>query len=158
MAGHYDSSLDMPVEQIFPFDYLPDGSTLVDIGGGNGQNAIRLAVSYPRLSAVVQDHRSIVSVAEKALKEKFDRQLTDRITWEAHDYYSPQSQKGAAVYLLSHVLMDNSDEYGFSTTPPSPLSPPFAFTVQFWFGLERYHQANATLIGFLFFLIEIVSR
>lgn len=151
MAGHYDGPLDMPIELIFPFDHLPDGSTLVDIGGGNGQNTIRLAVSYPQLSAVVQDHHSIVSVAENAVKEKFDAQLTDRITWEAHDYYSPQHRKGAAVYLLSHVLMDNSDEYVFYPTPPTPHP---LFSLQFSFGLERDHQANATLI----FFIEIVSR
>ncbi|KAF3491668.1 putative Cytochrome P450 monooxygenase [Arthroderma uncinatum] len=110
MAGHYDSPLDMPIELVFPFDDLADGSTLVDIGGGNGQNAIRLVTSYPQLSAVVQDHKSVVSMAESTVKEKLDEKIACRITWEAHNYYTEQPRKGAAVYLLSHVLMDNSDE------------------------------------------------
>ncbi|EFR00715.1 sterigmatocystin 8-O-methyltransferase [Nannizzia gypsea CBS 118893] len=110
MAGHYDGPLDMPIELIYPFDYLPNGSTLVDIGGGNGQNTIRLVVSYPQLSAVVQDHVSVISIAEKKVKQQYDEKIAGRITWEAHDYYAQQPQKGADIYLLSHVLMDNSDE------------------------------------------------
>ncbi|KAM5433050.1 hypothetical protein MferCBS31731_007274 [Microsporum ferrugineum] len=110
MAGHYDGPLDMPIELIYPFDYLAGGSTLVDVGGGNGQNAIRLVISYPQLSAVVQDHVSVISMAENTVKEKYDEKIAGRVTWEAHDYYAQQPRKGADVYLLSHVLMDNSDE------------------------------------------------
>ncbi|EFE40402.1 cytochrome P450 monooxygenase, putative [Trichophyton verrucosum HKI 0517] len=110
MAGHYDGPLDMPIELIYPFDGLPDGSTIVDIGGGNGQNAIRLVKSYPQLAAIVQDHVSVISNAENMVKESYREEIASRTTWEAHDYYAQQPQKGADIYLLSHVLMDNSDE------------------------------------------------
>lgn len=110
MAGHYDGPLDKPIELIFPFESVPPGSLLVDIGGGNGQQAIRLASLYPHLSCVVQDHDSVVSAAGKA--SNLTESVAARITWEAHNYYDPQPRKGAAIYLLSHVLMDNSDAYG----------------------------------------------
>lgn len=110
MAGYYDGPLDYPIELIFPFGQLPSACTVVDIGGGNGHNAIRLVSTHRQLSVVVQDHLSVVSVAEKAASEKLGPEDVGRITWQAHDYYSPQPRRGADVYLLSHVMMDNSDE------------------------------------------------
>ncbi|EZF22785.1 hypothetical protein H112_04290 [Trichophyton rubrum D6] len=110
MAGHYDGPLDMPIELIYPFDDLPDGSTIIDIGGGNGQNVIRLVKSHPQLVAIVQDHVSVISNAENMVKESYGEEIVGRITWEAHDYYAQQPRKGADIYLLSHVLMDNNDE------------------------------------------------
>ncbi|KAG4442106.1 hypothetical protein IFR05_002392 [Cadophora sp. M221] len=107
MAGHYDSPLDKPIELIFPFRDVPAGSLVVDIGGGNGQQSIRLVSLYPQLSCVVQDHQSVVAVAEKA--SMLAETIASRITWEAHDYCAPQPQKGAAIYLLSYVLRDNTD-------------------------------------------------
>ncbi|EEQ31885.1 OmtA [Microsporum canis CBS 113480] len=121
MAGHYDGPLDMPIELIYPFDYLAGGSTLVDVGGGNGQNAIRLVILYPQLSAVVQDHVSVISMAENTVKEKYDEKIAGRVTWEAHDYYAQQPRKGADVYLLSHVLMDNNDDLNIHSRSEAEL-------------------------------------
>lgn len=109
MAGHYDGPLDKPIEDIYPFQDLPDGSLLIDIGGGNGQQAIRLASKFPQIFCVIQDHGSTISHAEKSVV--LPAEVADRIHWEAHDYHTTQPRRGATVYLLSHVLMDNSDAY-----------------------------------------------
>ncbi|PHH92284.1 hypothetical protein CDD83_8098 [Cordyceps sp. RAO-2017] len=108
MVGHYDGQLNQPLETIFPFGDLADGSLLVDIGGGTGRQAIRLAALFPQLSCVVQDHSSVVSGAEKEIE--LSENITNRISWEAHDFCTLQPRKGAAVYLLSHVLMDHTDK------------------------------------------------
>jgi hypothetical protein len=106
MAGHYDSPLDPPIEAMYPFGELPPGSLLVDIGGGSGQHAKRLLKKYPRISVVVQDHASVVSTAQKTT---LDPEIANRLRWEPHDYYTEQPRKGAAIYLFSHVMMDNTD-------------------------------------------------
>lgn len=108
MAGHYNSPLSKPIESIFPFQHLPANSVLVDVGGGNGQQAIRLTTLYPQVSCVVQDHDSVIASAQKAATVSTD--VAQRITWQAHDFYSPQPCKAANVYLLSHIMMDNTDE------------------------------------------------
>ena len=38
-----------------------------------------------------------------------DEQIKKRIRFEAHDYFTPQPARGAAVYLLRFILHDNSD-------------------------------------------------
>lgn len=107
MAGYYEANLENPIEVMFPFQDMPDGSLLVDIGGGNGQQAIRLASLYPQMSCVVQDHVSVVSAAEK--ETSLPEGTVGRIIWEAHDFYTPQPRKGAAIYLFHHVLADNTN-------------------------------------------------
>ncbi|KAM3066420.1 hypothetical protein ACMFMG_012061 [Clarireedia jacksonii] len=106
MAGHYDSDIDKPVESIYPFAELRSGTVVVDVGGGLGQNSLRLASKYPQLSCIVQDHESVTSTAKKAVPND----LLGRVTWQAHDFYTSQPVKGADIYLISHVLMDHTDE------------------------------------------------
>ncbi|KJZ73407.1 hypothetical protein HIM_07201 [Hirsutella minnesotensis 3608] len=110
MAGHYDGQLDRPIESIFPFQDLPDGSLVVDIGGGNGQQAIRLASRCPQLRFVVQDHDNVVTAAVTSVAAKLPESVANRISWEAHSYFAQQPRREASVYLLSHVLMDNTND------------------------------------------------
>lgn len=107
MAGHYNTPLDEPIENIFPFGSLDPNATVVDIGGGNGQHSMRLATKFSGMSFTVQDHQSVIEGAQSAVPSA----IAGRIQWQPHDMYSPQQVEGADVYLLSHVLMDNSDRY-----------------------------------------------
>jgi len=107
MAGHYDGPIDKPLEDIFPFEQLKEGALIVDIGGGNGQNSLRLASKHPHLSFIIQDHASVTSTASSQIEPS----LKTRVTWQAHDFYALQPVKGADIYLLSHILMDHSDTY-----------------------------------------------
>ncbi len=101
--------LNEPLDLIFPFDNMPDGALLVDIGGGSGHRAIQLASAFPQLSCVVQDHSSVTQAASKAAV--LPEHVAGRISWESHDYRLPQLRKGARYYLFSRVLMDNTDAY-----------------------------------------------
>ena len=43
----------------FPWQDLPDGSLVVDVGGGIGSTAMLLAHTFPHLKFVVQDRPSV---------------------------------------------------------------------------------------------------
>lgn len=104
MAGHYNTPLDEPIENIFPFNMLDPNASIVDIGGGNGQHSMRLGTKYPGMSFIVQDHASVIEGAQSTVSSA----MTGRIQWQSQDMFSPQQVEGASIYLLSHVLMDHS--------------------------------------------------
>ncbi|KAK8111694.1 S-adenosyl-L-methionine-dependent methyltransferase [Apiospora kogelbergensis] len=108
MVGYFEAT-EKSIETLFPFETLPAGSTIVDIGAATGANAIRLITLYPQLNCVVQDYGDIVSAAARAAKT-LPKSVNDRIVWDGYDYYTPQTQMGAAIYLMSHILNGNTDE------------------------------------------------
>jgi sterigmatocystin 8-O-methyltransferase len=107
MDGYCNGCINPRVESLYPFQELPAGSLLVDIGGGSGHNSVRLVSQYPNLRCIVQDYESVVSNAKDITILPDD--IASRIEWQAHDYYIRQPCKGATLYLFSHVLMDNDD-------------------------------------------------
>ena len=104
MAG---SELIRPLtEEVYPFDKLPEGAQVVDVGGGRGQVSIRIAEKVPHLSFVVQDQASVVESvqAEGGLED-----LDDRVRFQPHNFFAAQPVKGADVYLFRFILHDHPD-------------------------------------------------
>jgi cyclopropane fatty-acyl-phospholipid synthase-like methyltransferase len=111
-AKHMQGSLDnatygVPVELVFAFEKLKPDATVVDVGGGRGQNSIRLARNFPEMSFVSQD---LYSNADSEDWSHLPANIRDRIKWQAHDFYTPQKVKGADMYLISQILMDHQLE------------------------------------------------
>ena len=46
----------------FPFDALPPGSLVVDVGGGIGSTSMRLAEAHPGLRFVIQDREAVCAL------------------------------------------------------------------------------------------------
>jgi hypothetical protein len=76
---------------------LPDGSTIVDLGGSHGMISSAVATKYPKLNFVVQDLPETIASAPE-LDSKLPVMLM------AHDFFRPQPVKGASVYLLRWIL------------------------------------------------------
>lgn len=83
------------------------GGTVVDIGGGQGAVSRRLAEHFPGLHCVVQD----LPKTADAGKESLPKNLESQVSFEAHDFFTPQSKRGADVYLLRWILHNWSDRY-----------------------------------------------
>jgi ubiquinone/menaquinone biosynthesis C-methylase UbiE len=49
----------------FPWEDLPTGSTVVDVGGGIGSTTMVLAGRYENLNFVVQDREFVVEMGKK---------------------------------------------------------------------------------------------
>jgi hypothetical protein len=83
----------------------PDAVTLVDIGGGYGQAVKKLRAEYPNVKGrfIVQDLPKTIDQVDVAQAKKEG--------WEpmSHDFFSPQSIKGAKYYHLRRVLHDWND-------------------------------------------------
>lgn len=80
--------------------------TVVDVGGSHGFVCTALAAQHPNMKFVVQDLPKTVSSAP-ALPEA----LASRVTYQAHDFFTPQPVRGAAVYLFRWILHNQADKY-----------------------------------------------
>jgi sterigmatocystin 8-O-methyltransferase len=94
--------IEKPIESFFPFNRLQSGSVVVDVGGGKGHNSMRLAHQHPELSFIVQDYGGKGPTTSTNSSEA----TPHRVQWQQHDYHLEQPVKGADVYLMSNVLMD----------------------------------------------------
>ncbi|TFK50530.1 hypothetical protein OE88DRAFT_1645564 [Heliocybe sulcata] len=98
----------------FPWDTLPEGSLVVDVGGGIGSTSLLLAKKYQDLNFMVQDRVGVVKMGEEAWRERAPELLDGgRVTFLAHDFFTPQPTLPAppAVFLLRVITHDWPDEY-----------------------------------------------
>jgi tRNA1(Val) A37 N6-methylase TrmN6 len=110
MEGNHTTHKDYhPMDMVIPFEKLPFGAVVVDVGGGRGHNALRLATKFQHITVIVQDHESVIFPAEDEIK--VPSSVEGRIQFHPHDYYDPQPIKDADVYILSNILMDNPERY-----------------------------------------------
>jgi len=96
----------------YQWETLPEGSVIVDVGGGVGTSSLILAEKFDHLHVVVQDRPQVVEEGIKVWNAKLpDVLASGRAKLQAHDFFDEQPVAGAAVYLLGQVLHDWSDPY-----------------------------------------------
>ena len=82
------------------------GTTLVDIGGGNGHVAITAARKFPNLRCVIQDKGMVVGEGRNSLPEE----LKGRVEFQENDFFKGQPIGGPRVYYyLKHILHNHPD-------------------------------------------------
>ncbi|KAJ5834252.1 hypothetical protein N7447_000278 [Penicillium robsamsonii] len=104
LQRHVAGAAQTSIEDTFDFTCLKPGAVVVDIGGGRGQHSIRIARRHPQLSFIIQDYESAFPSKEDVNDEGVYR----RLQWQQHDYFTEQPVKGADIYMLCNILMDNS--------------------------------------------------
>ncbi|KZT18736.1 hypothetical protein NEOLEDRAFT_1142978 [Neolentinus lepideus HHB14362 ss-1] len=98
----------------FPWDTLPTGSLVVDVGGGIGSTSLLLAKKFENLRFVVQDRVGVVKMGEDAWRERAPELLDGgRVMFLAHDFFTPQPTLPVppAVFLLRVITHDWPDDY-----------------------------------------------
>lgn len=80
---------------------LAEVSVLLDLGGGDGTNAIRLCERYPSLKICLVD---LPSVLEKARVNIAAHDLSQRVTCVAADMFDDAWPEGCDGVIFSHVL------------------------------------------------------
>ncbi len=97
----------------FPFGSLPEGSKLVDVGGGVGTAALILTEAFPNLAIIVQDRPEVINGEARAVWENANpgALASGRVRLEAHDFFQPQPIQDAAVYFLRAVCHDWADPW-----------------------------------------------
>ncbi|KAF7320605.1 S-adenosyl-L-methionine-dependent methyltransferase [Mycena chlorophos] len=89
----------------YPWATLPQGSRVVDVGGGVGTSCLTLAREFPGLKLVNQDLPGVWN------NKMPDALKSGQVVLQAHDFFTPQPQNDADVFLLKQIMHDWSDEY-----------------------------------------------
>ncbi|KAA1478069.1 S-adenosyl-L-methionine-dependent methyltransferase [Dentipellis sp. KUC8613] len=91
---------------------LAPGSVIVDVGGGVGTSAFPLSRKFPDLKVIIQDLPNVIEDAKKLWSTKMPEAITSgSVEFEVHDFFTPQTQRAASIFLLKLILHDWSDEY-----------------------------------------------
>lgn len=86
------------------------GGTLVDLGGSHGFACVHLARKYRNMKFVVQDlPATVASAPDPACAD--DAQVSQRVRFQAHDFFKEQVVKGADVYFFRWILHNYSRPY-----------------------------------------------
>lgn len=80
---------------------LAETSTLLDLGGGDGTNAIRLCERYPSLRVILVDLPTVIETARRNIEH---HGLSQRVTCVAADMFEDAWPAGADGVMFSHVL------------------------------------------------------
>ncbi|KAK0637408.1 S-adenosyl-L-methionine-dependent methyltransferase [Bombardia bombarda] len=105
-SGYSDSG--EAIAKAFAWEDLPEGSLVLDIGGGTGHIAAAIAEAHPHLKFEVQDYEKL---GEESKKLMASRGLSDRVGFRVHSFFEPEPVKGAAVYFFRNIFHDWSDLY-----------------------------------------------
>ncbi|KAF9779280.1 O-methyltransferase [Thelephora terrestris] len=94
----------------FPWETLPKGTKVVDVGGGVGSACRDIMNKNPLLRFTVQDLPSVTEEAIAYWNHHEPKAITDgQVTIQAHDFFIPQPVKDADVFLLRYLLHDWSN-------------------------------------------------
>ena len=89
-----------------PWELLPAGGTVVDIGGSHGEAVLAIARKFPSLHFVVQDLPSTI-----AARRPIPEEHTADVSFLAHDFFTPQPIANAEVYLFRWIFHNWPDKY-----------------------------------------------
>lgn len=66
--------------------------------------SLRLARLHPGLKFVIQDRPAVLKQATAMWRKEYLEALETRVTMMPHDFFDTNPAKGAAVYLLRHIM------------------------------------------------------
>ncbi|KAL8763403.1 MAG: hypothetical protein Q9184_000791 [Pyrenodesmia sp. 2 TL-2023] len=93
------------------FDWVSLGNaTVIDVGGHMGFGAVAIAQAAPNLRLIVQDRPEVVTMALDPDSTIVPADLRDRVSFEAHDFFTPQ-KTSADVYFYRKTLLNYTDKY-----------------------------------------------
>ncbi|KAJ6461735.1 O-methyltransferase [Mycena sanguinolenta] len=96
----------------FPWASLPEGAVVVDVGGGIGSAALLLGQMHPHLRVIVQDLPEVAANAQKSWEVQFPEvHRSGQVTFEGHDFFTPQPVRNASVFFLRYIVHNWSDPY-----------------------------------------------
>ncbi|KAK7689556.1 hypothetical protein QCA50_007348 [Cerrena zonata] len=82
----------------FPWMDLPEGSVVVDVGGGIGSTSMLLAKAFGHLRFVIQDRPQVAEMGFSMWKTRCPELLDEgRAAFLAHDFFGPQPPIPASV-------------------------------------------------------------
>ncbi|KAI0749627.1 S-adenosyl-L-methionine-dependent methyltransferase [Daedaleopsis nitida] len=106
--------------QGFDWEDLPEGSVVVDVGGGIGTTAVVVADAHPHLRVVVEDRKQVIENAVTGWGPPYAHLFeSGRLSFRARDFFGPfepvvvpggAQVASPAVFLLRIVIHNWQDE------------------------------------------------
>lgn len=109
MSGMHAISHEAATQFAEHADELREVEHLVDVGGASGAFAIALAEQFPELRATVLDLPPVEPIAEDYFEESG---LSDRLSFQAGNFWEDPLPEGADAYSLGFILHDWDTEGG----------------------------------------------
>ncbi|KAJ6472494.1 O-methyltransferase [Mycena sanguinolenta] len=107
------SAAEEPADTIlkgFPWQSLPAGSVIVDVGGGLGATSLSIVKRYPTLKLVNQDRAPVVEQSKAHWQEFFPEHIeAGMVEFQPHNFLEAQPATNAAAFLLRRITHDWSD-------------------------------------------------
>ncbi|KAK7021282.1 hypothetical protein VNI00_017457 [Paramarasmius palmivorus] len=96
--------------KVYPWAAQPTGTTLCDVGGGNGHVTMGIIKSHPHLKLVIQDRPAVVQIAREFWATDYPEALEEgRVDFIPLDFFKDTPVEGCDVYHLKNILHDWSD-------------------------------------------------
>lgn len=96
----------------FEWQALPEGSLVVDVGGGVGNLTMALAKVHGHLRYIVQDRPAVAKEGEQLWKANHPGLLeSGTVRLQGHDFFAEQPVKDADVFVVRYVTHNWSDKY-----------------------------------------------
>ncbi|EIM90605.1 S-adenosyl-L-methionine-dependent methyltransferase [Stereum hirsutum FP-91666 SS1] len=93
--------------KVYPWQSLPSGTTICDVGGGNGHAMLNLLKAFPHLRVVVQDLKAAVEDGQELWSNEYPEALENKlVTFKAFDFFKDTPAEGCDFYYIRHVLHD----------------------------------------------------
>ncbi|GBE84991.1 4-O-methyltransferase 1 [Sparassis crispa] len=93
----------------FNWSSLPEGSIVIDCGGGVGSVSLPIVQTCPQVHLIVQDTERVVAEAPAFWQVNHPEAYAQgRISFQAHDFFNPQpAGNGKAAVFLLRMIMHN---------------------------------------------------
>ncbi|KAG6895118.1 hypothetical protein C0992_003090 [Termitomyces sp. T32_za158] len=100
------------LDDVLDWKALPQGSIIVDVGGGIGTSSLAVAKKNDHLKLVVQDLPTICAEATAYWSKEYPKLIdTGKLSFSPHDFFTQQPVTDASVFILKQILHDWSDPY-----------------------------------------------
>ncbi|KAK7042751.1 S-adenosyl-L-methionine-dependent methyltransferase [Favolaschia claudopus] len=112
MKGTQEMHRPESVVQAFNWSKFAPDSLIVDVGGGVGSACLALAPRFPQFRFVIQDREEVVAQGKELWKIKMPEAIySGQVTFQVHNFFDPQPQHDATVFLVKNVLHDWSTDH-----------------------------------------------
>ncbi|KAF3180262.1 hypothetical protein TWF106_008673 [Orbilia oligospora] len=100
-----------PLVTGYDWGKLPEGATVVDVGGATGFVSLEIAKANPSLKFIIEDIAPLSLEQGKKNLARDHPDLVERFEFRQHDFMTEQPVKGADAYLVRFILHDWPDKY-----------------------------------------------
>ncbi|EPQ51575.1 O-methyltransferase [Gloeophyllum trabeum ATCC 11539] len=89
---------------------LTSDDLIVDVGGGAGMPSMYIARANPNVKIVIQEREQVAEQGKMFWSETYpDAFNSGRVSFQVHEFFEPQPQKNASVFVLRTILHDWPD-------------------------------------------------